>query len=95
MPRRKAQDIINVTLQIKGNFIDIKEVDGMKLIGMCVRCGQCCAMRKCEHLVFETFNNRSEARCAIYPNRPGMCVLYPMPNDELPESCGYKFVKKE
>jgi hypothetical protein len=69
--------------------VRIIDVDGTPLIGECKRCGECCRILNCEHLIEETIDDKFVARCAIYQKRPVRCVIWPLPDDELPDNCGY------
>jgi len=69
--------------------INVKFVDGKRRAGTCKRCGKCCQQSNCQHLIYETVDDQVAYRCDIYSRRPLACALWPMPEDEQPDGCGF------
>jgi Fe-S-cluster containining protein len=57
---------------------------GKFLKGECKRCGQCCP--GCEHV---SFDEKKQAVCRIYLERPMWCAMYPTPDQKLYPNCGF------
>ena len=70
----------------------IVSVGGLRLVGACLRCGECCKALECKHLVQDqTATDGSRPyRCDIYFTRPHRCAFWPMP-DEVRENCGFHY----
>jgi len=81
--------------------LQILEVDGRKLEGECNQCGVCCQQQvpfpgkdgACIYLVMETVDDKPKGRCEVYRERPAVCALWPMPEEELPEECGFSWAR--
>jgi hypothetical protein len=71
----------------------IESVDGIRLLGVCLRCGKCCRInRGCGHLRHETLDGRPLAVCAVYLDRPFSCAVWPLPDStDVPSGCGFRY----
>jgi hypothetical protein len=88
-----AKDEIRIAL-IDIDKMRIIEVDGMVLLGDCLRCGECCLRLKCEEVFNETLDYRDHYVCRVYRGRPISCALWPRPGDPQPEGCGFRYEEK-
>jgi len=89
---------MKLEVECQGSRFKILGADGNKLNGSCARCGACCETIECQHLSFEYVGEvhgkyRRQAVCGIYQKRPMRCFLWPLPDDDLPQSCGFHWEK--
>jgi hypothetical protein len=85
----------------------IMQQEDCALFGKCNRCGACCRgpgvpyphrkLNQCRQLVITGANpdGSSIFKCKIYPIRPVGCALWPEPFDDMPDTCGYYWIKGE
>jgi len=71
--------------------IYVRYVNGKRRIGQCHRCGQCCKQSNCKYLIYETIDGKVTYRCDVYSQRPLACAMWPMPEDEQPDGCGFHY----
>lgn len=79
-----------VQAEVNTKTWELLSINGKKL-GKCSMCGACCQARTycaAENLVQETWDGVPVMRCKLHgPNKPISCVLFPLPDSELPDSC--------
>lgn len=89
---------LEIVSDAKGNVLRVLLNNGetWQLKGKCLRCGNCCKKRTCEHYSREILNGINVATCVAQLKgiKPWFCQIYPdNPMVKLIDGCGYSWEK--